>query len=181
MAIGNLESLREIILAAGSSFSGCAEEFDWYMCSDVPTWEAKTALVGSGHCVPLVQQATGAPQANQWVKGPTVRGNSKIPFGAVIATFDDQGRYANKSTGNHAAILLEHKPEGLVVLDQWKGKSPARPSRRTIKFKGGIGAPSNDGDAYQLVLTRKLINSALKSMPGYLQGYAQRARGAAWS
>ena len=158
MSIGTAEQLVEMVKAdAECKMDSQIHEF--YYTSDIDGWEKKPALVGTGHCVPLVQEATGAPVTSLWVKGPKVKGNSKIPAGTAIATFDGDGRYANLPTGNHAAIFVSVDTNGIVVVDQWKSKTkPAAPSRRTLKFREGKGSASNDGDQFSVVVTQKIQN-----------------------
>jgi len=51
-------------------------------------------------------------------------------------------------TGNHGAIYVSQDAEGITVWDQSLG-NPV--SKRKIRFKGGEGKPSNDGDAYSVI------------------------------
>lgn len=106
--------------------------------------------VGTGQCVDLVRQATGAPETSVWFYGPTVWGSGDtLPRGCAIATFDLDGQYGNHTDGrSHAALLLELTEAGLVVVDQWKGQ-PVH--QRTIRFKGGQGPPCDDADTYSVI------------------------------
>jgi hypothetical protein len=157
MTIGSTAQLAAMI-AEDSSCTLAAENNDFYFTNDLAGWEAKAALVGTGQCVALVQPATGVPLTSLWRKGPKVKGSTKIPQGTAIATFDDQGRYPNHSSGNHAALFVSVGTDGIVVVDQWAAKTPARPSRRTLKFRGGAGSPSNDGDQFWVIVTSKIQN-----------------------
>lgn len=157
MAIGTTAQLTAMI-AADPACTLAAESYEFYYASDLSTWEKKTALVGSGQCVALVQAAAGAPLTSLWRKGPRVRDNSAIPKGTVIATFDAEDRYPNHKTGNHAALFISISDKGIVVLDQWASKDPARPSQRTLRYRGGKGSPSNDGDQFSVVVTAKIQN-----------------------
>lgn len=105
--------------------------------------------VGTGECVAYVQAAARAPSAGSWSAGAHVHeaGVGTIARGTVIATMVD-GRYPNRSSGNHAAIYLSHDATGIQVIDQWRGQ-PVH--HRTIRWHGGHGSPSNDGDAYYVV------------------------------
>ena len=78
--------------------------------------------VGTGECVPLVQKATGAPLAGTWTRGILVKGNFDVKIGSAIATFDEHGRYANRQTGNHAAIYMGQDAQGIMVIDQWNNR-----------------------------------------------------------
>ena len=103
-------------------------------------------VVGNGQCVAFVREASGAPATNEWVQGQAVRG-APLSSGTAIATFVD-GTYPNAPTGNHAAIYLSQDDTGLTVWDQWVGQ-PVH--KRVIKFKGGQGSPSNDGDKFSVI------------------------------
>lgn len=107
-------------------------------------------VIDNGHCVRLVQVVAQAPHTSTWKQGPKVRGNN-VQFGTVIATFDQNGRYENDTTGrSHAAIFLSETNEGLRVIDQWQ-KQPVH--ERLIRFRGGQGSPINDGDAFYVLIT----------------------------
>ena len=108
----------------------------------------KDQVVGDGQCVAFVQEASGAPHTSQWKEGEKVRGAS-IANGTAIATFID-GVYPSHPHGNHAAIYVGQNADGLVVWDQWTGQ-PVH--QRTIHFRGGVGDPSNDGDAFSVIET----------------------------
>ncbi len=103
-------------------------------------------VVGDGQCVAFVKEASGAPQTSLWKEGETVRG-ADIAKGTAIATFID-GVYPSHAHGNHAAIYVEQNDVGLIVWDQWTGQ-PVH--QRTIRFQGGAGSPSNDGDAFSVI------------------------------
>ena len=105
--------------------------------------------VGNGHCVRFVQVAAGLPHTSQWRAGVRVRGNP-VAAGTAIATFDPNGRYGNHTDGrSHAAILVEERPGGLLVWDQWVGQ-PVH--QRTIRFRGGQGRRVNDGDQFHVIV-----------------------------
>lgn len=111
------------------------------------------SIVGSGHCVPYVQAVSDVGITSRWLRGERVRGGNTPPF-TVIATFNDQGRYANDTTGlSHAAVLLEETPAGLRVLDQWVGRKPPGVSERLITWGGA--SPVNNGDMYFVVITAR--------------------------
>lgn len=118
-----------------------------YACPNPESYDGKK--VGSGQCVELVQKGAGAPITSSWRKGATVKGNLTISKGTAIATFDSQGRYPNRPTGNHAAIYVGQDSSGIWVYDQWVSKGFV--SKRLIKFKGTAGLSSNDGDDYFVI------------------------------
>ena len=115
-----------------------------------------TPLVGTHHCVALVQHFAKAPQTSNWIQGELVSTVPSIAKGTVIATFVD-GKYPNKASGNHAAFYLSHDGVAIKVMDQWKG-DPNKPfvSSRRIHFKnsdtGRLVEPlSNNAFAYYIV------------------------------
>jgi hypothetical protein len=121
------------------------ERPETFVCSHPELYEGK--VVGDGQCAVFVQKCAGAPLAEFWTPGLPVKGND-IPRGTAIATFDANGRYPNKPTGNHAAIYDGQDETGIWVYEQWKGQ-PVQ--RRHIRFKGRKGSPSNDGDAFSVI------------------------------
>ncbi|MFO0849856.1 MAG: BPSL0067 family protein [Gemmataceae bacterium] len=120
-----------------------------YICKSPSAYSGKT--VGSGQCVPFVQEAAGAPHTSKWKQGVQVRGNKNLARGTAIASGWANGAYPNKATGNHAAIYDGQDDKGIWVYDQWAGKKPKPVSRRHIPFRGGKGSPSNDGDAFYVI------------------------------
>ena len=102
-------------------------------------------VIGTGHCVALIQHCSGAPNTRYWRPSIPVKGNH-IPTGSIIAKFKN-GRYPNQR-GYHAAVYISQNKQGIWVWDQWLGK-PVH--KRLIRFKGGKGKASNDGDKYTLV------------------------------
>lgn len=111
-----------------------------------------TANVGTGHCVPLVQQYARAPHTSQWKQGATVKGMTGLAKGTAIATFVD-GKYPNNVSGNHAALFVSQDVTGITVVDQYRGSGGIR--KRVLRFKGKIGDrfidPSNNGDAFSVI------------------------------
>lgn len=128
-----------------------------YVSKDDPHSYVGKQSVGSGECVPLVEQATGAPLARNWHKGTIVKGNIAIAPGTAIATFNEQGKYANNASGNHAAIYLGQDASGVRVVDQWnirdkQGRIVRRqlPHERLIPFDDK--KPSvNNGNSFSVV------------------------------
>ncbi|HSZ88066.1 MAG TPA: BPSL0067 family protein [Acetobacteraceae bacterium] len=106
-------------------------------------------IVDSGQCVRFVQVATpGLPHTGYWRAGQKVRGGA-VPAGAVIATFEPDGRYTNRvDGGSHAAVLIAENSDGLAVYDQWVGQ-PVH--QRVIRYRGGSGNAANDGDRFHVV------------------------------
>lgn len=107
--------------------------------------------VANGQCVRYVQVCAGLPHTSNWRQGDPVR-DSDIEPGTAIATFDEDGCYGNHTDGrSHAAIFIEQVDDGLRVWDQWVGHPVAE---RVIHFRGGVGRPVNDGDAFCVIESR---------------------------
>lgn len=109
--------------------------------------------VGDGQCVAFVRAASGAPQTTSWVRGEQVKSASGIAVGAVIATFDSNGKYGSRKDGtSHTAIFLRKTAVGIVVLDQWITHGVRQPvHERTIRFNNAAGKKINNGDEYYVV------------------------------
>ena len=113
--------------------------------------------VGSGQCVAFVQAATQVGHTSRWRRGEQVRG-ANLAIGTAIATFDEQGRYINDTTGkSHAAIYLGQDPAGIQMLDQWGSRVPGQQElkvqpvhQRTVRFQNQ-SKPVNDGRNYYVI------------------------------
>ena len=109
-------------------------------------------LVGNGQCVALIHAVTNIPATVAWHKGEQVKDNPHILPGTIIATFDSNGRYGNHTDGtSHVAIYLHQTVDGIVVVDQWNGRTKQPPHQRTIRFRSGIGLRVDDGSQYYVV------------------------------
>ncbi|MYN07794.1 BPSL0067 family protein [Pseudoduganella aquatica] len=114
-----------------------------------------SALVGSHQCVALVQEYAGAPVTSVWRQGDAVLGNTLLKKGTAIATFLD-GRYANNSHGNHAALYLRQGINGIYVMDQWKNEKKTEVNARFIRAqgkdkKGRFIRPSDNANAFFVI------------------------------
>lgn len=112
-------------------------------------------VVGSHQCVALVQKYAGAPVTTAWRQGDAVLGNATMKKGTAIATFVD-GRYPNRSHGNHAALFVRAAGNGIWIMDQWKNKNKTRISLRLITSRGKDKQgryirPSENADAYSVI------------------------------
>ena len=112
-------------------------------------------LVGSKQCVALVQHYALAPKTSLWTQGVQAKGSTMLTKGTALATFVD-GKYPNKSHGNHAALYVSQDTTGIWVMDQWAGDTDKPTiSKRRMKFKGMVGTayidPSNNGDAMYVI------------------------------
>ena len=105
--------------------------------------------IGTGHCVPFVQETCGAPHTKEWKRGAWAR-ETITQIGTAIATFDPDGTYGNHTDGrSHAAILLNVQNDGLLVMDCWQGQLI---QERLIRFRGGRqGNAVNDGDMFYVI------------------------------
>jgi len=108
-------------------------------------------VVGLGHCVDFVKAAAGVPRTAAWRPGAKVLGNTGLPPGVAIATFERDGSYTSR-TGNHAAIYVGQDHRGIWVYDQWRGQ-PVH--KRLIRLAGGLGSKSgsksNDASRYRVI------------------------------
>ena len=127
-----------------------------YIAAD-PDKLDKTASVGSGECVALVQQATGAPHTSSWTRGALVKGNTALKPGTAIATFDAAGKYPSHRHGNHAAIYLSQDASGIKVIDQWNRRdahgiirSKQPPHIHVLQFNDRLGT-SDNGNKFNVV------------------------------
>jgi len=120
-----------------------------YVATRAEAFEGR--VVGTGHCVELVQASAGAPRTVAWRAGAEVRGNPNISRGTAIATFEADGTYTSAS-GNHAAIYLDQDDRGIWVYDQWQGQ-PVH--KRLVRFEAGRGgkwgSKSNDGRRFAVI------------------------------
>lgn len=115
----------------------------------------KHNMVGSKQCVALVQIYAGLPSTTLWRQGEAVVGNPTLKKGTAIATFVN-GRYANRSHGNHAALFLAQGANGIYIMDQWKTKSTGKISSRFIPSRGvdkdgRFKRPSDNADAFCVI------------------------------
>lgn len=115
-----------------------------YRCDNAKRYYNR--VVGSGHCVALVQRCSDVPLTRYWRPGPYVKGLNLKP-GTIIATFRN-GRYPNRS-GWHAAVYISQNAKGIWVWDQWRGRSV---KKRLIRFNNPPRA-SNNGDLYKVVVS----------------------------
>ena len=104
-----------------------------------------TQKVGDKNCVALVRhylKSQGLKETKTWREGTKVMGNTGIVPGTAIATFVN-GRYPNKSHGNHAALYVGQNAGGIMVMDQWK--NDATKPRVSLRYIRAGGAMRPDG------------------------------------
>jgi len=97
-----------------------------------------------------VREVCALPPTSRWRAGTRVRDVVCEP-GTPIATFTEDGRYANRTDGaSHCAVLIEATPAGLEVWDQWRNR-PVH--RRLIRYKRSEGhaAAADDGSRYYVI------------------------------
>jgi len=92
-------------------------------------------VVGSRHCVALVQHYAGAPVTANWRQGDAALGNAMLKPGTAIATFV-RGRYPNRPHGNHAALFIAPAIGGIYIADQWKADGKTEISIRLRRSQG---------------------------------------------
>ncbi|MEJ8810691.1 BPSL0067 family protein [Variovorax ureilyticus] len=114
-----------------------------------------TDLVGTHQCVVLLQHYAKVPHTSSWTEGRKVHGNASIAKGTAIATFVN-GKYPNRSTGDHAAFYLSQNAGGIWVVDQWKHTTKLKVQRRYLKSlgknkDGTFVDPSNNADALSII------------------------------
>jgi hypothetical protein len=90
----------------------------------------------NSNCASLTRSLTpDLPPASQWQRGELVQGNSDIPVGTAIATFNYHGQPGTNGYGSannpgglsgmsHTGIYLGQDNEGITILNQWSGQSP---------------------------------------------------------
>lgn len=111
---------------------------------------------GSRECVALVKHATPELQgirASDWKEGEKIKGAGDPPLkpGTALATFED-GKYQNKSTGNHAVVFdrygVQGGRKGMYVLEQAR-KLPAQ--EKFIPFDDPNGKPIYQAEKYSVI------------------------------
>lgn len=103
-------------------------------------------VVADGHCMRHVQVVAGVTHSSTLRRGASAQ-TVEMERGTVIATFNDEGGYANATDGSsHIAIFLDRGPDGeLTVVDQWLGKPVGE---RVIRNKNGEGPACDDASRY---------------------------------
>jgi hypothetical protein len=108
--------------------------------------------IGTGQCVAFVEAAAKTPHTAAWKRGRLAKGDTTVPEGTAIATFDPDGTYGNHTDGrSHGAIYVSQiAGEGLLVYDQWSGQ-PVH--QRVIHFRDSTytGHAVNDGNQFYVV------------------------------
>lgn len=122
--------------------------------ADVRTLQKKP-IEGNGQCVTLVKNHTGVGPTANWRQGDQVVGSKALVQGTAIATFVN-GRYANKSHGNHAAFYMRQVSDGIYIMDQWHSKKKITITERFIRRQGKDAQgkfidPSNNADAFFVI------------------------------
>ena len=114
---------------------------------------------GKAECVELVKQTVGGNASTQtWRAGESV--SPETPVGTAVGTFNEEGTFDTKDTGQHAAILTE--PQGsdgsISVADQWKQMKDEgkKVHERTIpKDNPTSSSPSNNAKEFRVILFKK--------------------------
>jgi hypothetical protein len=95
---------------------------------------------GTGQCVALVQKFSGLGATATWKPGQTVKAGDLL-VAAPAATFV-KGVYPNQPSGNHAVVVLDKTDKGILVFDQYKGRSRRPPPQ----LPGGAGCRAEPGE-----------------------------------
>jgi hypothetical protein len=103
-------------------------------------------------CVGLVKYYSDAGPTSTWQEGASLSDGDPIMPGTAIATFNSEGRYASKKTGNHACFFVSFLPgnAGIRVLEQHVKPTPDKIQLRSLKFKGS--SEIDDASAYAVIL-----------------------------
>jgi RHS repeat-associated protein len=108
---------------------------------------------GLAQCAALVKQTVGGGlSTTTWRQGGVP--SSSTPIGTAVATFNDEGKYNDYETGQHAAIFLGFDKQGrMLVLEQWKGIKNDVIDIRPIPMTSPSGNPypSNNAKEYNIV------------------------------
>jgi hypothetical protein len=90
-------------------------------------YASTTKSVGTGYCVPLVQNLAGVPSHDLWIEGASLDDRPELEPGTAIATFDENGQYPSNAKGNHAALFVRYDPsgdpataKGIYIFDQYR-------------------------------------------------------------
>ncbi|EDS5972588.1 BPSL0067 family protein [Salmonella enterica subsp. enterica] len=92
-----------------------------YVYNDVDKLENKPRK-GNDQCVTLIKVVIpelSRRTTSTWHQGEQVLDNTNIAKGTAIATFDEQGVYPNRPSGNHAALYLGQNASGTLIMEQW--------------------------------------------------------------
>jgi len=103
-----------------------------YVCRGVDELaKGQTPLAGTGECVDLIKEYVPGLQGKStstWRPGAWVMETPNIEKGTAIATFDPDGTFPKKNTGQHAALVLRVVGSGIWVVDQWARDPVLRPT-----------------------------------------------------
>jgi hypothetical protein len=107
--------------------------------------------VKDGTAVSFVQDVAKLPEPSKWGKGAKVEGTPIRP-GTPIATIKADGAFS-AVRGNHAAVYITQNKKGIWVYDQYMTAAGVQKpvDARFLKFKNGVGSPSNDASAYSVI------------------------------
>jgi hypothetical protein len=130
---------------------------DLSLLTTLPGKDAVVPAVDVGYgiqCVGLVKYYSSCGGTGAWQEGDLVSDSPKLARGTAIATFDEKGHYRSNASGNHACFFIEFMPsnQGITVLEQHVKPDPTKIQTRNIIYRGNKGDPSNDADAYSVIL-----------------------------
>jgi hypothetical protein len=105
-------------------------------------------------CVGLVKTYSKCGATSTWKEGALVKDSPELAKGTAIATFNEDGKYASKPSGNHACFFIEFVGElGFRVLEQHVKPHPELIQKRLIRYQIGEHInPCDDANAYSIIL-----------------------------
>ena len=114
--------------------------------AQAPSGTVTKGLDLCGQCVSYVKKVCPTlPATSLWKKGVSVKNNTKVLAGTVIATFNAKGKYEG-----HAAIYANQSAVGITVYDQWV-TVPAPKAIGSRVLRWGAPGNSNNGDNFYVV------------------------------
>ncbi|MEJ7806721.1 MAG: BPSL0067 family protein [Telluria sp.] len=130
-----------------------------YICPNLRALEDQL-LAGDGDAASLIRSTVPGLRgtaSSGWRQGAPVVGAQRIARGTAIATFED-GRYANRSGVDHAAIFLEYAGAGIWVLEQGDGDDGGAVQRfiptGEAGHDGSLAEPSKAAAAFSVIELR---------------------------
>jgi hypothetical protein len=105
-------------------------------------------------CVGLVKTYSKCGATSTWNQGAPVKDSPDIAKGTAIATFNENGKYASKASGNHACFFIEFVGDlGFRVLEQHVKPHPDQIQQRVIRYQTGEHiSVCDNANSYSIIL-----------------------------
>ena len=152
-----------------SSSSSDKTQTGGHVSTQVQSVEAAKAVVSknkgshcgqNGQCASLCKALVhGIGATSTWKRGAMVKGNSKIPIGTAIATFNFYNKGTNgygpssspggESGKSHTGVYLGQTSQGLMILHQFE--TSGGPRIDVIPWKNWHGSPYEAGNKYYII------------------------------